>query len=252
MRGERKLFPWPKDYEGAISLTFDDGMPSQLTIAAPLLNDYKLCGTFYLIPRGNDWIDRLAPWQKVAKYGHEIGNHSLSHMCSSNFGELFFPGLENASLKDIESDIVESQQRLQKAFPSQKKWTFAYPCYQSFVGRGKGRQSYVPIVANYFVAARGLGEGVAANLPSVCDLHFLWSWPAQRMSGAEMIGLVEQAVSQGRWGIFTFHGINEGHLPTSEFDLKEILSFLDRNRDRIWTAPVIQIAQYISKRRTYL
>jgi peptidoglycan/xylan/chitin deacetylase (PgdA/CDA1 family) len=243
---EEKFSPWPKGYQGAISLTFDDGLPSQLRIGAPLLNDYRLRGTFYIAPKGDNWEDRLAPWRQVAQFGHEIGNHSLSHICSCNFsGDPYCHGLENVSLEEIESDILEAQRRLEKAFPSQKNWTFAYPCYQSFVGRGKRRQSYVPIVANHFTAARGLGEGISANSPLVCDLHYLWSWPAQRMSGTEMIGLVEQATAQGRWGILTFHGINEGHLPVSEVDLKEMLSFLDRNRDRIWTAPMIQVAQHV-------
>jgi len=35
--------------------------------------------------------------------------------------------------------------------------TFAYPCDESFVDRGAGRKSYVPVVARYFFAARDGG-----------------------------------------------------------------------------------------------
>ena len=238
--------PWPYGSQGAFSLTFDDGMSSQLNIAVPLLDKYGLKGTFYINPAGKDWYERLAPWREVARSGHEIGNHSLSHPCSCNFsGDPHCNGLENMTLQDIESDILEAQRRLQKVITDRKNWTFAYPCYQDFVGRGKTRKSYVPIVARHFVAARGLGETTHANSPKACDLHYLWSWPAQRMTGAQMIGLAERAAAQGRWGILTFHGVNEGHLPVSSVDLEEILAHLDRNRDRIWTAPIAEVAERI-------
>ncbi len=241
---------WQDGCRCAISLTFDDGLTSQLEIAMPLLNKYGLCGTFYLNPKGDAWKSRYAPWIEPAQSGHEIGNHSLSHLCSCNFSHTpDCRGLENVTLEEIETDILEAQRRLEALVPRQKAWTFAYPCYQDFVGRGETRQSYVPLVARHFTAARGVGELLTANSVLACDLHYLWSWPVQRMSGAEMVGLVEKAVTQGRWGILTFHGINEGHLPISSFDLEELLAFLYHNRDRIWTAPIVEVAKRVIKWR---
>lgn len=237
---------WPNGCLCAISLTFDDGLSSQLRYAVPLLNKYGLHGTFYVCPGGNEWKDRITPWRDVTQLGHEIGNHSVSHLCSCNFsGDPTCHGLENVSLEEIESDILEAKQRLEPLFSEQKNWTFAYPCYQEFVGRGETRQSYVPIIARHFTAARGIGEVVSANSPLACDLHYLWSWPVERLSGAAMIGLVERAAAQGRWGILTIHGINEGHLTVSDVDLDELLAFLDRSRERIWTAPVVSVAEHI-------
>ncbi|HDM88590.1 MAG TPA: polysaccharide deacetylase, partial [Candidatus Bathyarchaeota archaeon] len=80
----KSSFSWPKSYRCAISLTFDDGLTSQLRIAVPLLNEFGLRGTFYLNPRG-EWRRNLAPWREVFESGHEIGNHSLSHLCSCNY-----------------------------------------------------------------------------------------------------------------------------------------------------------------------
>lgn len=249
MKKERS-FQWPNGCRCAISLTFDDGYPSQLKTAVPLLNEYGLRGTFYLNPGGDDWKDRISPWRDVAQSGHEIGNHSLSHLCSCNFsGDPNCRGLENVSLEEIESDILEAQRRLETVIPGQNNWSFAYPCYQDFVGRGETRQSYVPIAARHFIAARGIGEPASANSAAVCDLHYLWSWPVERMTGAGMIGLAERAAAQGRWGILTFHGINEGHLPISDIDLKELLVFLNNSREGIWTAPVVSVAEYILERR---
>jgi hypothetical protein len=101
-----------------------------------------------------------------------------------------------------------------------------------------------------FVAGRRSGELQAelANDPLYCDLHCLSSWPVERRSGAFMIGLVEQAASLGRWGILTFHGIQEGHLPVGDIDFIELLDYLVRQGDRLWVAPVAEVAGYISER----
>jgi peptidoglycan/xylan/chitin deacetylase (PgdA/CDA1 family) len=42
--------PWPEGCEGAVSLTFDDGLRSQLETAIPLLDEHGLQTTFYLNP----------------------------------------------------------------------------------------------------------------------------------------------------------------------------------------------------------
>jgi hypothetical protein len=59
-------------------------------------------------------------------------------------------------------------------------------------------------------------------------LHCLSSWAVERQRGDFMIGLVEQAVSLGRWSIFTFHGIQEGRLPVRITDFIELLDYLKR------------------------
>jgi peptidoglycan/xylan/chitin deacetylase (PgdA/CDA1 family) len=234
---------WPNGCLGALSLTFDDGIQSQLDIAVPLLNKFGLHGTFYINPRGDDWLELMNPWQEVASAGHEIGNHTLSHTCSSNFSiDPGARGIDTMSLKDIEADILEAQRRLDRAFPGQKSRSFCYPCYEAFVGKGRTRQSYVPVVAKYFVAGRGRGE--IANSPANCDLHYLWSWPVERSSGAQLVGLAEQA-TQGRWGIMTFHGIHQGHLPVADVDFQELVEFLARHRSRIWVATIAEVAQRI-------
>jgi peptidoglycan/xylan/chitin deacetylase (PgdA/CDA1 family) len=236
--------PWPEGVEGAVSLTFDDGLSSQLRLAVPILNDHGLNGTFYINPKGEDWENRLLPWQDVARAGHEIGNHSLTHPCSRGFhNSLDGRCLEGMTLDEITRDIAEAEQRLNYAFGSSPLRSFAYPCYLDYIGEGEGRQSYVPIVARLFVAGRGRGE--IPNHPLTCDLSYLWSFPVERMSGAELIGLAEWAAATGRWSILTFHGIHEGHLSVADVDLAALCRFLARHQSRIWTAPVAVVASRI-------
>ncbi|MDB5076846.1 MAG: polysaccharide deacetylase [Chloroflexi bacterium] len=240
--------PWPEHCLGAVSLTFDDGLRSQLESAIPVLDEYGLNGTFYLNPpaEGDEagWRERLAPWSIAARNGHEIGNHSLTHPCSENFAfKAGARGLEHMTLDEIEADVLEAERRLLAAIPEQQERTFAYPCYQTYVGAGTGRQSYVPVIARHFTGGRALGE--TANDPQRCDLHCLWSHPVERQSGAQMVGLAEQAAAEGRWTVLTFHGVHEGNLSVAESDLRELCAFLARHRDRIWTAPLVAVARQV-------
>jgi hypothetical protein len=232
---------WPNGWQAAISLTFDDGQQTQLETAIPRLEDHGFRGTFYLNPRGEDWAERLAAWQPAQQAGHEMGNHTIVHPCSLNTG----PTLQSWTLEKMEEDVCEAERRLDQLFPAQGARSFAYPCYESDVGRGPTRQSYVPVIARHFPAARARGTSIRGNHPRYADLHHLSSWSGERMSKAELIGLAESCLPEGWWGIFTFHGVNQGHLPISEYDLFHLLEHLARNRSRFWVAPVIEVAHYI-------
>ncbi|RLE88434.1 MAG: hypothetical protein DRJ49_05025 [Thermoprotei archaeon] len=241
---------WFKGYRCALSLTFDDGLRSQLNVAVPLLDRYEFNATFYICPSGDDWKNRFRSWSDVASIGHEIGNHTLSHPCPCNPSEN--PRghcLENMTLQEIERDILVAQARIEEIAP-RKSYTFAYPCYETEVGRGIERRSYVPIVAKYFIAARaGCELSVCANSPKTCDLYKLLSWRVERTKGDTLIGLTIRALIERRWIIFTFHGIDEGHLPVSKYDLEMFLEFLSTYDDEIWIAPVCEIAEHIIKIR---
>jgi len=244
--------PFPNNCQGAVSLSFDDGMRSQLDTAIPMLNEYGLRATFYILPTGttpysDDWRSKRAEWREVAQNGHEVGNHSLTHPCSCAFRDTREGrSLQTMTLADIEADVLEAERRLCELTGVERR-SFCYPCYDDFVGEGPTRQSYVPVIAKHFVAARG--KGTYANHPLTCDLHHLWSFPCERMAGSEMIGLAEEAALQGRWAILTFHGVHEGHLPVADVDLRALCQFLARQRDRLWVAPVVEVAERIAQWR---
>jgi len=242
--------PWPEGQQGAVSLTFDDGLESQRRFAVPRLDERGLRGTFYLWPYGHDYAAKLAPWREVKAAGHEIGNHSLSHLCSRNFADQRGArGLETTTLEEMEADLLEAERRLVEVLGPVEARSFCYPCYQTDVGEGLTRQSYVPVVARHFIAARAAGEYGFSNHPYNADLHYLASVPAERMPGPEMVGLVEQAARQGRWILFTFHSIEGGRLGVSEYDLTLLLDHLADAQERLWTAPVAEIAQHLLRLR---
>ena len=238
---------WPDDCLSAVSITFDDGRPSQLERAVPALDARGLRATFYVPMRAANWREACAPWVEVANRGHEIGNHSKSHICSRNFSfRADDGGLETMTLEEIEADIVEAEAMLRELIPGQTERTFCYPCYQTFVGEGLTRRSYVPVVAKHFVAARSTGELGWFNNPMRIDLHCLTSVSYGHRSGIELIGLIERAFQKRQWIILTYHGIEAG-LP--ERDFMGVLDHLVERRGRIWTAPVVDVAQHVVRLR---
>jgi len=228
-------------FQGGVSLTFDDGTKNQLEKAVPVLDEIGLKGTFYINPKGEDWQTRLEPWAEIASRGHEIGNHTLTHPCPNNV--LGQPGgMEDMTLAEIEVDILTAQKRLVQIAPHQTHWTFAYPCYTTIVGSGIHQQSYVPIIAAHFLAGRISGEYGIGNTPAVVDLAYSWGQPVERMSGYEMIGLVEEITARGCWAILIFHEIDGSRLTVGSYDFRMLLNHLRRRSDAIWTAPVNEIA----------
>jgi len=240
---------WPDRIEGAVSLTFDDGIVTQLDNAVPCLNDRGLKGTFYLNPsRGPRWDDLLARWKDVSRQGHEIGNHTSSHPCSCNFGFSAENCLEKLTLDDIAETIDSATEAMNTEFPEQNGHrSFCYPCDQSHVGSGVNRQSYVPLVAERFVCGRGGGE--RANNPELIDLSYSWAWAVNGHSGQDMIDYVETAVSQGLWAIICMHGVGGEHIAIETEALAEVCAHLDRNRERIRTDTVINLADSVVARR---
>jgi hypothetical protein len=162
------------------------------------------------------------------------------------------PALETWTLVDVEADVLEAERRLQAALPPpEQPRTFCYPCYQDFVGEGPLRQSYVPLIAQHFPAARGGGE-YGSNYPETCDLHYLWSWKVELLDGAALVGRCEKA-ARGSWEILTFHDVGANNrLSNTEADFRELCAYLARHRDRLWTAPVAAVAQRVRAWREQL
>ena len=232
--------PW----RGGVSLTFDDGCPSQLEKAIPEMDERDIKGTFFLCGGSNASAEALAPWREVAARGHEVGNHTFSHIMSSNHTGGY--GLEDMTLAQIERDILRAQEVLGPIAPHQQQWTFCYPAYNTDVGRGAGRHSYVPIVAKHFLAGRSGVEYGCANDPRTVDLACAWGLDTQRMSGFEMIGLTEELTRRGCWVVFAFHDIDGPRLTVGRHHFVMLLDYLAANSGRILTAPFGAIAERIA------
>ena len=139
---------WPGGASAAVSLTYDDGLLSQIERAVPVLDAAGLHATFFL---SGGHVAEFAP---LAKRGHELASHTLKHPCNADLAALGAP--EMASELDAGNAAVQ-------ALGVSGKLTFAYPCGQMSM---KGMESYVPLVKERFRAARGVAGRAGHDVPA--------------------------------------------------------------------------------------
>ena len=239
-------FPWPKGKRAALSLSFDDARPSQVDAGTALLDQYGVKATFYVVPAAVE--QRLPGWKKAVAAGHEIGNHSLHHPCTGNFSWSRSKALEDYTLDKMLRELLDANRRIHQLL-GVKPEVFAYPCGQTFVGRGVDTRSYVPVVAELFASGRGwLDEG--PNDPGFCD-------PAQ-LTGIEMDGknfeqllpLLEEAKKTGKWVVLAGHEMGASGPQTTRLAmLRKLLAYARDPANGIWLAPVGTVAKYVEQHK---
>lgn len=239
-------FFWPNLKQMALSLTFDDARLSQPDLGIPVLNKHDVKATFYVIPQSV--MKRVDGWKMAVKSGHEIGNHSYTHPCTGNFAWSRENALENYTMDQMRKQL-DSANTLIMNLLGVKPVSFAYPCGQTFVGRGVNIESYVPIIASDFKSGRGwLDEG--PNDPAFCDLAQLTGMEMDNKSFAEIKKLIESARAKGSWLILAGHEMNNEGSQTSFLETIEALCrYVNDPSNGIWMGTVNEITDYISAKR---
>ena len=243
---------WPTGIKGTVSLTFDGGKPSHLDFVVPVLDRNGLQGTFFVNAAPTpQWLAQGAAWQEVAAMGHEIGNNSSASPCSCAH-ESSNPNfcLERLSVQQVWETVEASQTVLDVLFPEMpaERRTFAYPCYETFTGKGQTRLSYVPLVASEFLAARG-GSHRISNEPWSVDLSYVQAWDVEGRTSEQIIEFIEEGVSKGRWVVLVFQGIGESPADLSETTFAEVVDFLDEHNGSVWTETFSRVSSFVGLRR---
>jgi peptidoglycan-N-acetylglucosamine deacetylase len=236
--------PWPDGKRGAVSLTFDDARPSQLDPGMALLERGKARATFYVSP--HRVRERTADWRAVVKAGHEIGNHTKTHPCTGNYAFSRKNALENLDLPHMERDLDDATKEIQDLLGISPA-SFAYPCGQTYVGRGEQLISYIPLVAKRFLSGRGyLNE--AANDPSICDLAYLMGTGYDQVPFADVKRLMDVAAREGRWLILVGHDMGERKFQSVEAEiLLETCRYANDPANGLWLATVEEVARRVQQ-----
>ncbi len=239
---KKSKFQWPSGKNLAVSLSFDDARYSQLDVGIPLLNKFNVKATFYVSP--SRLKRRKKTWKKVLAQGHEIGNHSLEHPCSGNFAFARNNALEDYSLEKMEKDLEKANAVIEEWLGVRPK-TFAYPCGQKYVGRGKNTRSYVPLVAEKFIAARGWRDE-NGNDPAFCDLAQLMGIELDGLNFEQALQWIENARKDGLWLIFAGHEVGEPNSQTTlAATLESLCLYATHPKNKIWIDTVENVAKYI-------
>jgi peptidoglycan/xylan/chitin deacetylase (PgdA/CDA1 family) len=210
------------------------------------LDQYGVKATFYVLP--GPVKEHLSAWKQAVSSGHEIGNHSLNHPCSGNFIWAREKALEHYSLAQMRSELVQANAEVSNLLGITPT-AFAFPCGQTFVGRGTDTRSYVPLIAELFVSGRGwLDEG--PNDPTFCDFAQLTGMESDGKDFDDIIPLLENARKNRHWIVFAGHEMGESGAQTTRFAmLKELIAYAQDPAHGIWIAPIGTIAQYVQQQR---
>jgi peptidoglycan/xylan/chitin deacetylase (PgdA/CDA1 family) len=242
-------FSWPDGRHVALSLSFDDGRSSQIAAALPVLQEFSAKAAFYLTPEAAE--KNTAAWREAASLGHEIGNHSVTHPCSLNFRFAGEHGLENMSLDDMERELLDCNHKLQDLLGVAAE-TFAYPCGQTFVGRGENTQSYVPLVARHFLAGRTyMSEWY--NDPAACDLAQLYGRGFDELPFDIIHDWLEKTRQRNGWLVLAGHdaGDENKHQMVRTDTLKALCKYAQNPDNSIWLCTVAEGARYLRNRRGF-
>ena len=246
MAQEQKMISWPEGNEIALSLTFDDGRESQVINGTPLFDEFGIKATFYVLPSA---VERKLPeWKTAVKSGHEIGNHSRVHPCSGNFLWARKNALEEYTPENMMAELKQANAEIKKLL-GVTATQFAYPCGQTFVGRGKNTKSYVPVIAELFQTGRvWLSE--APNDPMYCDQWQLTGIESDGKDFESIRAIIDKARVQRSWVVLAGHDIaDSGDQTTRVTMLRALLEYARDPKNKIWIAPVGVVNNYVQTQR---
>ncbi|HTE29076.1 MAG TPA: polysaccharide deacetylase family protein [Chryseolinea sp.] len=244
--GQTTPFVWPAGKKAAISLSFDDARASQVNGGTELLDRYGAKATFYVVPGAMK--DHLKGWKSAVASGHEIGNHSLNHPCSGNFPWSREKAIENYTLDQMRTELQDASKSIEDLL-GVKPVVFAYPCGQTFIGRGTNTKSYVPLVADLFLTGRGWKDE-GANDPAFCDFAQLTGIEMDGKEFDEILPIVTTAIQNNQWIVFAGHEMGDkGDQTTRMSMLAKLIEYAQNPANGLWLAPVGTVATYVQQQR---
>jgi peptidoglycan/xylan/chitin deacetylase (PgdA/CDA1 family) len=226
---------WPDHAGAAVSLSYDDGLDSQLDNVLPALASRNLRASFYLTEE--NMASRLDRWVEAARAGHEIADHTVTHPCALR---------RYSSRRFADEEIRPMERFLDEHFGAGPR-TFAYPCGFTRLGSGpplRRARRYAAALGESFLAARTV-EGPpndpdrALRAPMRLGA-FEPTYEQDDPSAA--VAYLERTLARGAWAILVFHEVlpvRGGEGDTSIRTHEAILDWITRRP--FWVAPVREV-----------
>lgn len=232
-------FVWPEGQRLAVSLSYDDGLDSQLDNAVPALDALELKASFYILPNARSVNNRMEEWRELAERGHELGNHSIYHPCRRSLPEReWVPrhhDLDGYSLEQMMEELATANTFL-KALDGRAERTFTIPCGDMMPGI---EEEYHRKLQEVFVAYKG--QGVASGFSVV--------WAPQYVSGETLIAYVKNVPEGISLVNIIFHGVGGDYLSVSSEAHSELLGFLAANPKKYHVDSYIDLMRYVKGNR---
>ncbi len=231
------VLPW-NGMPSAISLTFDDGLDSQLDYAIPELNIKNFDATFFITESAITG-SRKNDWKNIPLSGHEIGNHSKHHYQPSANPTRSYERTFNDTLGYDET--VAAQLAIEKAMGT-TVISYAYPYTNN-------DPFLVKYLKDTHISARG-GWGKDGTYYMKPSYAPDWMNIASLFTGSDQAfnthykGWIDNTINQGAWAVIGIHDVGDSStsLPLDQFNL--LANYLDAKRSSIWVATYGSVSGY--------
>lgn len=223
------ITPFYGGRQAALSLTFDDGLQDQYTLAFPQLRKRGLKATFAVIgsrvgglirskqdrEQGIDGTPCMT-WsqlREMAADGQEIASHGWAHRAVTRL---------NAD--ELEQELCKNDSAIE-AEVGRRPLTFVYP-----------------------------GNNKSAETIARCEWGRVGSRTFQLSLGSKrttpfLRKYIDDLIRRGEWGVTMTHGIAQGY--DHFLDPQVLWTFLDdicAKQDQLWIAPLRDVAAYVKER----
>lgn len=207
-----------------VSFSFDDGLASALSQAAPILARYGLTGTDYVITgcvgmstvpntcRANTRRPYMS-WPQVQSlqndYGWEIGSHTVDHKCLADSAATDPADCQKNLLTtaQIDAELANSKTALQSHGVTATDMSTPYGDYNNNV---------LAQIAKYYASMRGFKDAGANIWPY--NEYLINDVPVEETVNtvADLESRIDQAIMNKQWLVLTFHDIAETPSQTPE------------------------------------
>lgn len=231
--GAAEPFAWPDGKRAAVSLSYDDAVPSQLDHAIPALDRHGLKGSFYIVLAADTVRERMDEWRAAARAGHELGNHSLFHQCSARGADRAWvrpeQDLDATTIAQMQAQVALASTMI-AAIDGSTEFTYTVPCGDRQAQDG----DYVAGLRERFLGIK-VGHGAVVPDMHTLDRAAVPVVAPSEVSGEQLIAMVKDAERLGTMVNFTFHGIGGDHLAISNEAHETLLAYLAAHGDTLWT-----------------
>ena len=229
--------------QAAVVLTYDDALAGHLDRVVPLLDSLNLKASFYLTAAFPGFQNRIEDWRRVARRGHELGNHTLYHPCDgSGPGREWVSESNDLSQYTTEAMLreIDATNSLLQALDGETERTFAYTCGDTATADG----SFKEALPERFTAARGTSPGL--DTPASADLYNLHTYVANGHSAEEMIGWIRAAQEKNALITILFHGVGGGHdINVGTAAHRELVEYLYSHQDELWINTLREVVEHL-------
>lgn len=221
---------------GAVSITFDDGLPEHIRYAIPQLNSRNMRGTFFVVqspeltPRKYDTCFRREAWKQAMAAGHEIAGHSVTHASPEDMS--IAPARAAQEVTDCHEFLTQ-----EIGAPV----SYAYP----FTYVTEGLKS---AARTCFKQARGIAKRPDDAYIALGDSRIdLFDIPSIQVGGNNVRSAnvwLRAAVNQRAWIVLMLHGVGPNatlydNMSAPQF--AELLSLISKHD--VWVATFAEAAQ---------